>query len=281
MPARSHHRRLAPLLAALMLCVTQGGLTGPAGADTPPDGAVEREKLLVRLEAALDVERRAMRTLRRSPRLETLAGLPPRTGDDAPEMRMSDAATRARAQLDTLRTQQEAAVEAVAGAQNRAAAALFGADSAGAVEFDRIESIEVGAATPEWRCLSEAIYFEARGETLIGQFAVAEVILNRADSERFPDTVCGVVSQGAGSGKGCQFSYKCDGKSDRPTERDAYERIGKISWVMLQGKPRILTGKATYYHTTAVSPSWARKFTRTARIGVHMFYRPETRISQR
>lgn len=126
----------------------------------------------------------------------------------------------------------------------------------------------------EWRCLSEALYFEARGETLRGQFAVAEVILNRKDSRAFPDTVCGVINQGTGGKKyACQFSYNCDGKAEVITERKAYERVAKVARIMLDGEARVLTKGATYYHTTSVSPSWARKFTQTALIGVHKFYR--------
>ena len=66
----------------------------------------------------------------------------------------------------------------------------------------------------EQQCLAEAIYFESRGEPLEGQIAVAEVVLNRVDDRSFPKTVCGVTRQGVGSGRGCQFSYACDGAPD-------------------------------------------------------------------
>lgn len=128
----------------------------------------------------------------------------------------------------------------------------------------------------EWACLAEALYFEARGETIQGQFAVAEVILNRRDSERFPNTVCGVVSQGAKSAKApraCQFSYKCDGAPEVFTEKKAYQRVGKVAMIVLNGFARKLTNGATYYHTNYVTPRWSRKFDRTAQIGVHYFYR--------
>ena len=71
----------------------------------------------------------------------------------------------------------------------------------------------------EWQCLAQAIYFESRGEPLDGQVAVAEVVLNRVHDRRFPSTVCGVTTQGVGSGRGCQFSYACDGNSDVDEER--------------------------------------------------------------
>lgn len=132
----------------------------------------------------------------------------------------------------------------------------------------------------QWKCLSEALYFEARGESVKGQFAVAEVILNRAESPRFPNTVCGVVNQGTGRGKyACQFSYNCDGKSENITEKKAYAQIGKIAKLMLNGEPRVLTKGATYYHANWVSPSWAKKFTGTAQIGTHKFYRDQRQVS--
>jgi hypothetical protein len=126
----------------------------------------------------------------------------------------------------------------------------------------------------EWQCLAEALYFEARGESVKGQFAVAEVILNRVDASSFPNSVCGVVGQGAGNGKyNCQFTYKCDGLAESISEPAAYDRVAKVARLMLDGEPRVLTRGATYYHTTAVSPSWSRKFTSTAQIGDHKFYR--------
>jgi spore germination cell wall hydrolase CwlJ-like protein len=132
----------------------------------------------------------------------------------------------------------------------------------------------------QWKCLSEALYFEARGESVKGQFAVAEVILNRVDTQSFPSDVCGVVNQGVGNGKhACQFSYKCDGLPEDISEQSAYQRAGKIARIMLNGEARILTKGATYYHSTAVSPSWARKFTQTAKIGVHKFYLDQRQLS--
>ena len=131
----------------------------------------------------------------------------------------------------------------------------------------------------EWQCLAEALYFEARGETVKGQFAVAEVIMNRVDSPRFPNSVCGVVHQGTGRRHACQFSYTCDGKPDVIAERDAFQRVGKVARAMLSGAPRELTDGATHYHTTAVRPKWSRVFAQTASIGVHRFYRQFTRVS--
>jgi spore germination cell wall hydrolase CwlJ-like protein len=131
----------------------------------------------------------------------------------------------------------------------------------------------------QWRCLAEALYFEARGESVKGQFAVAEVILNRVDSHLFPNSVCSVIKQGTGRRYACQFTYTCDGYKDVIREHGAYAEVGKVAKLMLAGAPRALTHGATYYHTRAVRPSWARKFKRTASIGVHYFYRRPTRLS--
>jgi spore germination cell wall hydrolase CwlJ-like protein len=127
------------------------------------------------------------------------------------------------------------------------------------------------ATTAEFVCLKEALYFESRGENIKGQFAVAEVILNRVDSPAYPNTVCGVVSQG--NSKACQFSYNCDGKADVMHEAGAEELAARIAATMLQGAPRNLTAGATHFHTTAVNPRWSRMFEQTASIGRHLFYR--------
>ncbi|WP_425073116.1 cell wall hydrolase [Sagittula sp. S175] len=124
----------------------------------------------------------------------------------------------------------------------------------------------------EWECLSEALYFEARGESVQGLFAVAEVIMNRVSSPKFPGSVCGVVNQGTGRKYACQFTYTCDGRPEEIHEPASWERVGKVAKMMLSGAPRPLTRGATYYHTNAVRPKWATVFTRTASIGDHVFY---------
>ena len=129
------------------------------------------------------------------------------------------------------------------------------------------------AGGEQWRCLSEALYFEARGETVKGQFAVAEVILNRVKSGRFPDSLCGVIKQGTGRKYQCQFTYTCDGNKEVIAEPRAYERVSKVARAAMDGIAAELTSGATHYHTTAVRPSWARVYEQTARIGVHLFYR--------
>jgi spore germination cell wall hydrolase CwlJ-like protein len=125
----------------------------------------------------------------------------------------------------------------------------------------------------QWRCLAEALYFEARGESVRGMFAVGEVIMNRVDSARFPSSLCGVINQGTGRQYACQFTYTCDGNSEVIHEPAAWERVGKVARLLVDGAPRQLTDGATHYHTRAVNPRWARVFPRTTTIGSHHFYR--------
>lgn len=136
-----------------------------------------------------------------------------------------------------------------------------------------LEQLPEATGDSEWQCLSEALYFEARGESAKGQFAVAEVILNRVDVAEYPDTVCEVVRQGSGGRYRCQFSYFCDGLSERVYEQSAWVQVGKIARLMIDGGERALTDCATHYHARYVSPRWATRYSRTATIGAHHFYR--------
>jgi spore germination cell wall hydrolase CwlJ-like protein len=143
----------------------------------------------------------------------------------------------------------------------------------GAISYDAawLATLPPATGDSQWQCLTKALYFEARGETVKGEFAVAEVILNRVDSPRYPNSICGVVNQGGGGG--CQFSFTCDGYSDHIREQGAYQLAGKIARLMLDGAPRSLTLGATHFHTRNVRPGWANRFARTASIGAHLFYR--------
>ncbi|HCQ66396.1 MAG TPA: cell wall hydrolase [Rhodobacteraceae bacterium] len=129
------------------------------------------------------------------------------------------------------------------------------------------------AGGAEWECLAQALYFEARGERAKGLFAVAEVILNRVDSSRYPDSVCDVINQGTGRKYACQFTYTCDGLPEHVTEPKAWERVGKVAGAMLNGAPRVLTDGALFYHATRVNPSWSVTKDLTSTIGDHRFYR--------
>ncbi len=147
------------------------------------------------------------------------------------------------------------------------------------LSYDRsfLAALPSASGGAQWRCLSEALYFEARGETVKGLFAVAEVIMNRVDSASYPNSVCGVINQGTGRKFACQFTYTCDGREEVISEPGAFARVSKVAKLMVDGGDRPLTDGATHYHTKAVNPSWASRFPRTASIGVHYFYRQPTR----
>ena len=143
----------------------------------------------------------------------------------------------------------------------------------GKFSFETIDNFPKPRQTSEMKCLAEAIYFEARGEALEGQYAVGEVIINRVLSKDFPNSVCGVISEGANRLNACQFSYNCDGKLETITEKKIYERILKLSQMLLEPSARFLTSGATFYHSKLVSPSWSKKFIKTNEIGNHVFYK--------
>jgi hypothetical protein len=127
------------------------------------------------------------------------------------------------------------------------------------------------------KCLADAIYFEARGEPVRGQMAVAQVVINRVFSGYYPNNVCGVVYQSTRRHRRlrCQFSFTCDGIPDRVTEPDAWERATRIARDALDGNFWLNDiGKATHYHARWVYPRWVHEMRRLDRIGVHTFYRP-------
>ena len=132
-------------------------------------------------------------------------------------------------------------------------------------------------AKSELACLTEAIYFEARGESINGQIAVAEVIINRAENPIFPSTICGVIKQGAENLNSCQFSYKCDGDPEYMTNRKAKKRAADVAILMMKGERRHLTDRATHYHADYVDPYWASSLKKTATVGTHLFYRRHPR----
>lgn len=123
----------------------------------------------------------------------------------------------------------------------------------------------------ELDCLTEAVYYEARGESARGQAAVAQVVMNRVKHPAFPKTVCAVVFQGAG--RVCQFSFACDGSMKQRRETLAWSRARDIAARALSGALRAEIGSATHFHTTAVSPAWAPQMLRVANVGTHVFYR--------
>ena len=125
------------------------------------------------------------------------------------------------------------------------------------------------------KCLAEAVYFEARGEAVRGQIAVAQVVLNRAFSGKYPDTVCGVVYQNKHRHLACQFTFACDNNADVIREPDMWDRAQKIAKAMLDGQlwlPEV--DRSTHYHAYWVRPSWVSEMKRMYKFGVHTFYRP-------
>ena len=134
-------------------------------------------------------------------------------------------------------------------------------------------------------CLALNIYHEARGQSIAGQIAVGQVTLNRVKDNRFPNTICEVVMQGPhrASWKGtgemipvrhrCQFSWYCDGKSDKLKQRKAYNQIVSLSQILIDQDMIDITSGATHYHAYYVSPAWARSKKRTTKIEDHIFYK--------
>lgn len=131
----------------------------------------------------------------------------------------------------------------------------------------------------ELRCLTEAIYYEARSEKVTGRFAVAEVVLNRVRDDRYPNSVCGVVYQGPMDGKrrahglGCQFSFTCDGSLKGRVSIEDWRYSRELAKLVMYGMGTELTSDATHYHADYVDPYWAPTLERTVRIGRHIFYR--------
>ncbi len=125
----------------------------------------------------------------------------------------------------------------------------------------------------EVSCLAEAVYYEARSETISGQKAVAEVILNRVGHKAFPNTVCAVVYQGAERTTGCQFSFACDGSNAILPRGKNWSEAQDISRHMMMRASAAITNRATHYHTTNVNPKWAPSLRKLRQYDTHVFYR--------
>lgn len=126
-------------------------------------------------------------------------------------------------------------------------------------------------ASRDLECLTQAVYYEARGETPDGQAAVAQVVLNRARHPAFPKSVCGVVFQRTSNV--CQFSFACDGSMRRGREPGAWRRAQKVAERALGGHVMGQVGNATHFHTVNVSPGWGPRMVRVQQVGLHVFYR--------
>ena len=163
------------------------------------------------------------------------------------------------------------------------ASAAFGAALSGGPNTPSTDHIAAAAADPdaalawlaaEHRCLTEALYYEARGEGRIGQQAVAEVVFHRMTAGHYGHSICAVVHEGAGH-RGCQFSFACDGALQRPREAAAWTQSEQLAAQILTGAVtlRNATGGAVNYHAAWMTPTWAPTLKKTARIGNHIFYR--------
>ena len=122
----------------------------------------------------------------------------------------------------------------------------------------------------ELYCAAQNIYFESRGEPDLGQLGVGQVVLNRVNSHKWPNTVCGVVWQEK------QFSWTHDGKSDRiklSTKQDRRVWIKSVFYAVMSMIEDDATNGATHYHNTSVEPYWVESMTQTAHIGNHIFYK--------
>ena len=132
-------------------------------------------------------------------------------------------------------------------------------------------------------CLALNVYHEARDQPFIGQVAVAQVVMNRVADDRYPDTACEVVMQGPTYSwrpdfpvrHRCQFSWYCDGKSDKTPDTEAYEKALMIAHGVYYGNLDDFVEGATHYHATYVLPEWAETKTLVVQIGQHIFYRWE------
>ncbi|MGX5846392.1 cell wall hydrolase [Mesorhizobium sp. PL10] len=126
----------------------------------------------------------------------------------------------------------------------------------------------------EQACLANGIYFEARGESVRGQAAVAQVILNRVRNPAYPNSICGVVYQNDDWLNRCQFSFACDGRKKRIESPDHYKTAQDVAMAVTAGKifiPEV--GSSTHYYANYVHPGWARTMQKMTKIGLHIFYR--------
>lgn len=126
----------------------------------------------------------------------------------------------------------------------------------------------------EQQCLASGIYFEARGESVKGQAAVAQVILNRVRNPAYPKTICGVVYQNQDWRNRCQFSFACDNIRDRVNSQRHWKMAREVAMATTSGKIWLTeVGSATHYHAVYVRPAWGKTMKKVGRIGLHVFYR--------
>jgi len=167
--------------------------------------------------------------------------------------------------------------------------------SASTFQNPEIDELYTQENQPELYCLAQNVYFEAKSEPLAGQYAVADVVLNRVQDTRYPNTICEVVREGPikESWKTrqhadlpdderiyhpiknrCQFSWYCDGKKDTTRDSDSWRQAQIIAYkIVYDQKMRGITEGATHYHADYVSPAWAKSIQLVGSISTHIFYR--------
>ena len=143
------------------------------------------------------------------------------------------------------------------------------------------QALEQAEYQEQHHCLALNLYHEARSDSELGQRAVGWVTLNRVHSSRYPNTICDVVYQAQLDSNGnpirnkCQFSWWCDGKSDKPNNKVMWERMQHVAHYVMQnyGEAEDVTSGAIMYHASYVNPYWADSYDRTVRIDTHIFYK--------
>ncbi|MPZ37776.1 MAG: cell wall hydrolase [Rhizobiales bacterium] len=215
-----------------------------------------------------------------APMGETLESVQPWQDGEAPKLETLTVSVDSEAQTSSISPDPPPADRrpaAAAGASGETIADKGEVTGEGRRPMTPAEQLGLTAATrpKQERCLAEGIYFEARGEPVRGQIAVAQVIVNRAFSGYYPSRVCGVVYQNAHRYLACQFTFACDRRKDVVRDQAAWTRATAVAKGTLDGKlwlPQV--GKATHYHAYWVRPRWVRTMHKLHRIGVHTFYRP-------
>lgn len=200
----------------------------------------------------------------------------------AEDMRAHEAALANQAELaaglaDFLAAETQGAREALSAPSlkpARSMASVVETDNlAASGDFNFADIREAQFLAGERKCLAEAIYYEARSESRVGQMAVADVVLNRVKSRVYPDTICDVVYQGSQRRTGCQFSFTCDGSMKRRVDQRRMRAADDLAGAVLAGIRAPVTHSATHYHADYVSPVWAGTMTKTTTIGTHIFYK--------
>jgi spore germination cell wall hydrolase CwlJ-like protein len=137
----------------------------------------------------------------------------------------------------------------------------------------RLKADSVIDETRALDCMTAVIYYEAAWESVDGQRAVAQVVLNRMRHPAYPKTVCGVVFQGSERRTGCQFTFTCDGALARAPQEAAWSRARQVAKAALNGYVMKKVGNATHYHANYVAPYWSPNLLKVGQVGAHIFYR--------